>query len=89
MESEQSRREQAGLGEGEGELEALNRLYEERFGGLRYVVFVNARPRSEILDDMRARIARGDIHLERREAIAAMCDIAVDRAGKLQAGDGV
>jgi hypothetical protein len=60
------------------------------------------------MDDMRARIARGDIDLERGEAIKvlfpqnyhamqhmnaltdtiffcqAMCDIAVDRASKLQ-----
>jgi 2-oxo-4-hydroxy-4-carboxy--5-ureidoimidazoline (OHCU) decarboxylase len=64
-------------------LRALNREYEERFPGLRYVVFVNGRPRSVIMDDMRARIARGDVMAERREAVDAMCDIAKDRCRKL------
>ncbi|KAH9877735.1 hypothetical protein J1614_002952 [Plenodomus biglobosus] len=88
--SEQSRKEQAQLQGEEGDEEVraladLNREYEERFGGLRYVVFVNARPRPEILQNMRARITRGDKDAERREAITAICDIARDRAGKLQA----
>jgi hypothetical protein len=69
-------------------------------------VFVNARPRSVIMQDMRRRIDRGDLDAERKEAIQvcvgiyfclrrgkgmaadgvmqAMCDIAADRAGKLQ-----
>ncbi|KAF2273154.1 uncharacterized protein EI97DRAFT_436395 [Westerdykella ornata] len=85
--SEQSRREQAQLHGGKDEearmLEELNRQYEETFPGLRYVVFVNGRPRPEIMDNMRARIARGDIQAERLEAIEAMCDIAADRAKKL------
>jgi 2-oxo-4-hydroxy-4-carboxy--5-ureidoimidazoline (OHCU) decarboxylase len=46
-------------------------------------VFVNGRPRSEIMDNMRARIDRGDVKAERQEAIQAMCDIALDRASKL------
>ncbi|KAL7271309.1 hypothetical protein RUND412_005941 [Rhizina undulata] len=66
------------------ELERLNREYEERFPGMRYVVFVNARPRSVIIEDMKRRIARGDIELEKTEAIYAMRDIAKDRASKLQ-----
>lgn len=48
-------------------------------------MFVNARPRPEILEDMRSRIARGDVKAERLAAIQAMCDIALDRAGKLGA----
>jgi hypothetical protein len=34
---------------------------------------------------MRQRIARKDIMLERAESIKAMCDIAADRAFKIQA----
>ncbi|KAK4217355.1 Oxo-4-hydroxy-4-carboxy-5-ureidoimidazoline decarboxylase [Rhypophila decipiens] len=64
-------------------LKQLNREYEDKFPGLRYVVFVNGRPRTVIMDDMRKRIARGDIREEEREAINAMCDIAIDRATKL------
>ncbi|KAJ4290367.1 hypothetical protein N0V90_010583 [Kalmusia sp. IMI 367209] len=88
VESEQSRAEQAQLqkgGEDEKEkLAALNREYEEKFPGLRYVVFVNGRARPVIMENMRARIDRGDIKAERQEAIQAMCDIAADRAAKLQ-----
>jgi len=62
----------------------LNEEYEGKFPGLRYVVFVNGRPRSEIMENMRSRIDRGDIKAERQEAIQAMCDIALDRATKLQ-----
>jgi hypothetical protein len=47
-------------------------------------VFVNGRPRPAIMENMRARIDRGDIKAERQEAIQAMCDIAADRASKLQ-----
>jgi hypothetical protein len=69
----------------------------------RYSVFVNGRSRSVIMENMRSRIDRGDIKLERAEAIKvsifkstiglcelihmetkAMCDIAADRAFKLQ-----
>jgi len=39
------------------ELAALNRAYEEKFG-FRFVVFVDGRPKSEILDVLRARIGR-------------------------------
>ncbi|KAM5354030.1 hypothetical protein ACJ41O_000680 [Fusarium nematophilum] len=64
VESAQSAAEQANLqGEGE-ELAKLNQEYEERFPGLRYVVFVNGRGRPEIMEDMRARIARGDYSKE-------------------------
>ncbi|KAJ4315769.1 hypothetical protein N0V94_005788 [Neodidymelliopsis sp. IMI 364377] len=107
VESEQSRKEQAQLQQGAEEekekLAALNREYEDKFPGLRYVwvlplylghtitvltkvsVFVNGRPRPVIMENMRSRINRGDIKAERQEAIQAMCDIALDRATKLQA----
>ena len=39
------------------ELARLNAAYEERFG-FRFVVFVNRRPRSEILDVLRKRVER-------------------------------
>ncbi|KAJ9301525.1 hypothetical protein DTO271G3_1660 [Paecilomyces variotii] len=87
--SELSRKEQANLNKSEGEEEAeklrmLNREYEEKFPGLRYVVFVNGRGRDIIMEDMRRRIDRGDIEREKEETIQAMCDIAKDRARKLQ-----
>ncbi|KPM36388.1 hypothetical protein AK830_g10169 [Neonectria ditissima] len=83
VDSAQSAAEQANLhGQGE-ELAELNREYEARFPGLRYVVFVNGRGRPEVMQDMRARIARGDYSLEVDAALQAMCDIAKDRASKL------
>ncbi|KAI0399157.1 Oxo-4-hydroxy-4-carboxy-5-ureidoimidazoline decarboxylase [Xylaria palmicola] len=87
VDSAQSRAEQAQLNTGAADeaqcLAALNLEYEERFPGLRYVVFVNGRGRDVIMEDMRRRIDRGDIGAEEREAIQAMIDIAIDRAGKL------
>lgn len=88
VESEQSRAEQAQLQKGAEEekeqLAALNREYEQKFPGLRYVVFVNGRARPAIMENMRTRIDRGDIKAERQEAIQAMCDIAADRVMKMQ-----
>lgn len=110
VESTQSKQEQARLntgGEDEAKrLKALNDEYEAVFPGLIYVVFVNGRGREEIMANMRQRIDRGDIRLERTESIKvrttdmihfgigecitnqdlsqAMCDIAADRATKLQ-----
>ncbi|KAF7959786.1 hypothetical protein EAE96_001393 [Botrytis aclada] len=88
VDSVQSKAEQAQLNTGPTEeaekLKDLNEEYEKTFPGLRYVVFVNGRSRPIIFEDMRRRISRGDIGLERKEAIQAMCDIAVDRATKLQ-----
>ncbi|OJD15958.1 hypothetical protein AJ78_03827 [Emergomyces pasteurianus Ep9510] len=66
------------------ELKRLNRVYEETFPGLRYVVFVNGRGRDVIMQDMQRRIERGDMDREKEEIIQAMCDIAIDRAQKLQ-----
>lgn len=63
----------------------MNELYEKTFPGLRYIVFVNGRPRQAILDNMAYRINRNDISAERREALNAMCDIALDRVRKLGA----
>ncbi|KAI9785331.1 MAG: hypothetical protein M1839_000349 [Geoglossum umbratile] len=87
VDSALSRGEQAGLNQGSSEeseeLRALNKDYEKAFPGLRYVVWVNGRSRPTIMEDMRARINRCDITLEREEAIKAMCDIASDRAQKL------
>ncbi|KAI3320461.1 Oxo-4-hydroxy-4-carboxy-5-ureidoimidazoline decarboxylase [Xylariaceae sp. AK1471] len=91
VDSAQSRAEQAQLNTNTGpgatdeaeRLAALNREYEERFPGLRYVVFVNGRSRDVVMEDMRRRIDRGDIRAEEREGIQAMVDIAMDRAGKL------
>lgn len=51
------------------ELARLNGEYEERFPGLRYVVFVNRRGRGEVMGDMRRRIERGDYGAEEREGI--------------------
>lgn len=88
VESAQSAAEQAQLNRGpEGEAErlaALNKEYEDKFPGLRYVVFVNGRSRDVIMEDMRKRIDRADFLAEEKEAINAMADIAKDRAGKLK-----
>ncbi|KAJ4509825.1 hypothetical protein HRR83_006845 [Exophiala dermatitidis] len=87
VDSEQSRKEQAQLNQGDPneaeKLAELNRKYEETFPGLRYVVFVNGRSRPVIMQDMQRRIERGDLRQEKSDAIQAMCDIASDRAKKL------
>jgi 2-oxo-4-hydroxy-4-carboxy--5-ureidoimidazoline (OHCU) decarboxylase len=88
VDSAQSKAEQAQLntgGEEATQLRELNAEYESTFPGLKYVVFVNGRSRSVIMENMRQRIARKDIMLERAESIKAMCDIAADRAFKIQA----
>ncbi|KAF2666977.1 OHCU decarboxylase [Microthyrium microscopicum] len=96
VESALSKAEQAAMikassGQGSGDaekeaeiLQALNKEYEETFPSLVYTVFVNGRPRSVIFEDMKERIKRRDINAERGDAIQAMCDIANDRANKLQ-----
>ncbi|KXH44639.1 OHCU decarboxylase [Colletotrichum nymphaeae SA-01] len=74
VESAQSAAEQAQLQSGDAtELAALNAEYEEKFPGLRYVVFVNGRGRPEIMENMRARISRDDLALEELAAIQASC----------------
>lgn len=71
--STQSAAEQAQLhagADGEAEkLAALNKEYESKFPGLRYVVFVNGRGRDVIMEDMRKRIDRADLEEEEKEAI--------------------
>ena len=59
------------------ELARLNHAYEGKFG-FRFVVFVNRRPRSEILQVLRRRIARAP-HEELRTAIEELVAIARDR----------
>ena len=59
------------------ELAALNRAYEEKFG-FRFVVFVNRRPKAEILEVLRARLQRTrDEELE--TALSELVAIARDR----------
>ncbi|KAK6460730.1 Oxo-4-hydroxy-4-carboxy-5-ureidoimidazoline decarboxylase [Scheffersomyces coipomensis] len=74
---------QASSQEESEQLIKLNDLYETTFPGLRYVVFVNGRSRAVIMENMKERIHRNNIQLERIEAFEAMCDIALDRARKL------
>jgi len=87
VDSEHSKLEQASLTTGNEEeaikLKSLNKQYEDKFPGLRYVAFVNGRSRVAIMEDMERRIARGDFEAEKTEAINAMCDIARDRVDKL------
>ncbi len=59
------------------ELERLNREYEQRHG-FRFVVFVNRRPKAEILEVLRSRIGRStDEELE--TALDELVAIAEDR----------
>jgi 2-oxo-4-hydroxy-4-carboxy--5-ureidoimidazoline (OHCU) decarboxylase len=64
------------------ELAELNRAYEEKFG-FRFVVFVNRRPKSEILPILRERIERSrDEELE--TALQELVSIAQDRWRRAQ-----
>ena len=80
--SEHSRREQGGEDDPAvlAELARLNQEYERKFG-FRFVVFVNGRPRSAILEVLRRRILRTREE-ELREGLAAIIAIARDRAGR-------
>ena len=73
VESAQSQAEQAQLQKGSSEeadkLRKLNEEYEAQYPGLRYVVFVNGRVRSVIMEDMRRRIALNNVKGERLAAI--------------------
>lgn len=72
VDSAQSQAEQAQLKGSEEEtqkLKDLNEEYEKTYPGLRYVVFVNGRSRPVIMEDMKKRIARGNIASERADAI--------------------
>jgi 2-oxo-4-hydroxy-4-carboxy--5-ureidoimidazoline (OHCU) decarboxylase len=59
------------------ELERLNADYEQRFG-FRFVVFVNRRPKSEIVEVLRRRLRRTR-QQEMEEGLRAIVDIAADR----------
>ena len=59
------------------ELEELNRAYEEKFG-FRFVVFVNRRPRREIVPILRERLARTRAE-ELQTGVDELIQIAVDR----------
>ena len=60
-----------------GELDRLNREYEERFG-FRFVVFVNRRPRREILPILRKRLERTR-EQELATGVDELLQIAIDR----------
>lgn len=78
--SEEQKSVQASSDQEAFKLSELNEKYEATFPGLRYVVFVNGRPRSVIMKNMVERIERNDISKERLTAFNAICDIALDRA---------
>lgn len=59
------------------ELAELNRLYEERFG-FRFVVFVNRRPRREIVPILRSRLERTR-EQELETGVDELVQIAIDR----------
>ena len=59
------------------ELAYLNQVYEEKFG-FRFVVFVNGRPKTEILDVLRARLERTREE-ELDTAVEELVAIAEDR----------
>jgi 2-oxo-4-hydroxy-4-carboxy--5-ureidoimidazoline (OHCU) decarboxylase len=59
------------------ELAELNRAYEERFG-FRFVVFVNRRPRREIVPILRERLERSR-EAELETGVDELVQIAVDR----------
>ena len=62
------------------ELAELNRAYETRFG-FRFVVFVNRRPRREIVPILRARLERTRSQ-ELETGVDELVQIAIDRWGK-------
>jgi 2-oxo-4-hydroxy-4-carboxy--5-ureidoimidazoline (OHCU) decarboxylase len=59
------------------ELQELNAEYERRFG-FRFVVFVNRRPKREIVEVLRRRLRRTR-QQEMEEGLRAIVDIAADR----------
>ena len=59
------------------ELAYLNQVYEEKFG-FRFVVFVNGRPKTEILDVLRGRLERTREE-ELETAVGELVSIARDR----------
>ncbi|CUS23101.1 LAQU0S08e02146g1_1 [Lachancea quebecensis] len=83
-----SQNEQRNLGSGDTlevqqALKHLNEVYEQRYPGLRFVVFVNGRSRPEIIRVMEERVNSGNSWLEEAGlACNEMCDIANDRVRK-------
>ena len=77
--SERSRLEQGPAADAavETELAYLNQVYEEKFG-FRFVVFVNRRPKAEIAEVLRERLARSRED-ELDTAVAELAAIARDR----------
>ncbi len=63
------------------ELEKLNRAYEQKFG-FRFVVFVNRRPRSELLPILRERLERTR-EQELDTALDELIEIAKDRWSRM------
>ena len=59
------------------ELHRLNAEYERRFG-FRFVVFVNRRPKAEIVEELRRRLRRSREE-ELEDGLRAIVDIAEDR----------
>lgn len=76
--STRSLREQGA--DGLPELAGLNAEYERRFG-FRFVVFVNRRPKSEILEVLRTRLQRSRQD-EMEAGLQAIVDIAADRLAR-------
>lgn len=66
-------------------LRQLNEEYESTFPGLIFVVFVNGRSRDVIMKIMTDRIQNSTWIKEVEIAFNEMCDIAIDRAKKLNA----
>ena len=77
--SERSRREQGTDDDPQvlAELAELNRAYEEKFG-FRFVVFVNRRPRREIVPILRSRLERTRAE-ELQTGVDELVQIAVNR----------
>ena len=67
-----------------GELDRLNDAYEARFG-FRYCVFVDGRPRPELVPELAARLTSDPV-AERRRAVRDIVAIARDRHRKLTEG---
>ena len=77
--SERSRAEQGADDDPQvlAELAELNRAYEEKFG-FRFVVFVNRRPRRELIPVLRARLERSREE-ELSTGVDELVQIAIDR----------
>jgi 2-oxo-4-hydroxy-4-carboxy-5-ureidoimidazoline decarboxylase len=69
------------------ELERLNRAYEDRFG-FRFCVFVNGRPRRELVPVVKSALA-ADRDAEIRRALADVVAIAQDRYSTARAAEEV